>query len=161
MDANGHELIRIKKGKRIFVGPDLVSGRSGCRAPQRETASRKVRPYNETFAAPNDLESGPIWIYPGFNSKTARRRRVSSRHHIDRRFISSVNPNYTSGTILPQELALNPQQPNTPNLLTTDAHELTRIKTGNRLHLMGESFASPICLGSVSIRVYPWFNCRF
>ena len=89
MDTNGHELIRIKPGKgltqgealqfRIFVGPDLVSGRSGVgrhrrdgltqgealqfrigvgpdlvsgrsglrgRAPERETASRKVRPYN-------------------------------------------------------------------------------------------------------------------
>jgi len=32
---------------------------------------------------------------------------------------------------------------------------------GNRLHLMGESFAYPLYLVSVSIRVYPWFKCRF
>ena len=32
---------------------------------------------------------------------------------------------------------------------------------GNLVNLMGESSVSPRCLGSGSIRVHPWFNCRF
>jgi hypothetical protein len=54
MDTNGHELIRIKPGKgltqgealqfRIGVGPDLVSGRSACRAPQIRNGLRGRSP---------------------------------------------------------------------------------------------------------------------
>lgn len=39
---------------------------------------------------------------------------------------------------------MNPPQPKPPNLPTTAAPELTRIKPVNRLHLRGESFAAPI-----------------
>ncbi len=37
---------------------------------------------------------------------------------------------------------MNPPQPKPPNLTTTAAPELTRIKPVNPLHLMGESFAA-------------------
>jgi hypothetical protein len=48
---------RIGCRARPRVGPFRVSGATDG------TASRKVRPYNDTFAAPLGLESGPIWIY--------------------------------------------------------------------------------------------------
>jgi hypothetical protein len=61
MDANGHELIRIRMGHgltqgealqfRIGVGPDLVSGRFGVSGAAEGAASRKVRPDNESIAA--------------------------------------------------------------------------------------------------------------
>ena len=51
LTANGHEWTRIN--------PDKAG----------ETASRKVRPYNESFAAPSGLVSESTRVYPWFNCR--------------------------------------------------------------------------------------------
>jgi hypothetical protein len=61
------------------VGPDLASGRSVRRAPLREPASRKVRPYHELIASCQRfgirvhpvprLYPGPFGVDPWFNGR--------------------------------------------------------------------------------------------
>ena len=53
------------------------------------------------------------------------------------------HPAYFSPRVSRRSSVSTPQ-PISPNFLTTDAPEQTRIKTGNQLHLRDESFAAPI-----------------
>jgi hypothetical protein len=65
------------------------------------------------------------------------------------------HPAYFSPRVSRRSSVSTPQ-PISPNFPTADAPEQTRIKTGNWLHLRGESFAAPIRIFVARPRVEPF-----